>query len=334
MSLTSEAAVAISYTWGEFDRRKVTMGYYAGGGRVELAMGEEWDTLELKVQLSEICPEKQACWLDQLCTPQEEEKLRITLARILIIYRTLGVIVMMPGRPCQYLPRIAAEASEALKMNDWTAAWNVVKELSKCLGSMGLCSYFDRVWTRQEVLYSRRIRLVWTGQEESPCAKSEGEITTLVGYAGLLREKLEPKDKVFLYLDLANRKFFNTIAQLLGFYSGWFSNETYDGPANNEVIIRFLSGESLENPHPVSHGMSVDDQVERFVHRMAFLGTSARTATKVDCPGYEIPEDYKTLGIGRLLENAIRQFEKLHGKSINVCAPAGLFEYSCSERAL
>jgi len=138
------------------------MRYYAGGGRVELAMGEEWDTLELKVQLSEICPEKQACWLDQLCTPQEEEKLRLTLARILNIYRTLGVIVMMPGRPCQYLPRIAAEASEALKMNDWTAAWNVVKELSKCLGSMGLCSYFDRVWTRQEVLYSRRIRLVWT----------------------------------------------------------------------------------------------------------------------------------------------------------------------------
>lgn len=67
---------------------------------------------------------------------------------------------------------------------------------------------------------------------------------------------------------------------------------------------------------------------------MAFLGTSARTATKVDYPGYEIPEDYKTLGIGRLLENVIRQFEKLHGKSINVCAPAGLFEYSYSERAL
>ena len=343
VSLTIEAGVAISYTWGEFNRRKVAIGHYAGGGLVELEFGQEWDNLELKVQLNEICLDRQACWLDQLCTPQDEEKLRLTLARIPTIYRTLDVVVMMPGRPCPCLPRIAAEASEALRMNDWTAAWNVGEELHKCLGSMGLCSYFDRVWTRQEVLYSRRIRLVWNGLEKSSCVKSEGEIKNLVGYAQLLGETLESKDKVFLYLDWANRRFFNTVAQLLGFYSGSFSSETYDGPANNEVIIRFLSGESIENFHPVSHGMSIDDQAERFVHRMAYLGTSARTATKewdyitsvwVDCPGYEIPKDYKTLGIGRLLENAIRQFEKLYGKSINVCAPAGLFEYGCSESAL
>ncbi|KAK0509832.1 hypothetical protein JMJ35_008226 [Cladonia borealis] len=274
---------------------------------------------------------------------KKKEKLRITLARIPSIYRTLDVVILMPGCPCQCLSRIAAEAFEDLKINDWNAAWSVGKELIRCLGSMGLCSYFDRVWTRQEVLYSRRIRLVWTRLEESPCVKPEEELLNLVGYARLLRDRSEKKDKRFLYLDLANRKLFYTMAQLLGFYSASLSNETYDGPANNEVLIQFLSGPSINNGQPISLEMNVDDQIQRFAHRMAFLSTSARTTTKewdyitsvwVDCPGYEIPKDHETVGIARLLENAIRQFEKLHRKSINVCAPAGLFEYGCSERAL
>jgi hypothetical protein len=49
-------------------------------------------------------------------------------------------------------------------------------------------------------------------------------------------------------------------------------------------------------------------------------------AVWVDCPGYRLPSDYKTLKLHELLDDAIRQVEKNYHQSFPVMAIAGLFD--------
>src|SRR2546423_2816847 len=93
--LEKNNAIAISYTWGEFDRRNVLMGHEAGKPqrRLYINLGQEWTILDLWQRLAEIARER-PLWIDQLCIPQKDEEIRLILAKIPAIFRTFHVIAL------------------------------------------------------------------------------------------------------------------------------------------------------------------------------------------------------------------------------------------------
>jgi hypothetical protein len=96
-------AVAISYTWGEFERTRRVVGHNSTGEDVVLTLGAEWNTEDFANRLALLCLERGACWIDQLCFLQGEAEVRESLASITSIYKTLNVVVLMPGAPCRCL---------------------------------------------------------------------------------------------------------------------------------------------------------------------------------------------------------------------------------------
>lgn len=114
-SLERGNATAISYTWGEFDRRNVIVGHDKLGNIVKMQLGREWKTEEVVKTLANICAEEDgsgACWVDQLCIPQDHPELvRRIIGQIPSIYRSFDVIAMMPGRPCKCLGELLSTAT-------------------------------------------------------------------------------------------------------------------------------------------------------------------------------------------------------------------------------
>ena len=98
-------ALAVSYTWEEFDQRDIFTGHDAQGIPVSMNLGQEWDVQDTIVRLAMLCMENgqghglehAGRWIDQLCIKQTSDEIRATLVRIPAIYRTLGVVILMPG---------------------------------------------------------------------------------------------------------------------------------------------------------------------------------------------------------------------------------------------
>lgn len=86
----------------------------------------------------------------------------------------------MPGGLCGCLQQFAALV-DSIKVEDFLTPRDIIKSLmnsvQKCANVFGLCSYFDRLWTRQELLYGRSVRVARTASEEIGCASAE--ISTL-----------------------------------------------------------------------------------------------------------------------------------------------------------
>ena len=87
-------AIAISYTWGEFNRVYKCIGHTPGGAAVTMQLGEEWKIDEVIATLANIGLEeyngasldqegsrqseedvdsKSACWIDQISIVQDDE---------------------------------------------------------------------------------------------------------------------------------------------------------------------------------------------------------------------------------------------------------------------
>src|SRR5438034_10381429 len=98
-----DAAVALSYTWGQFEHTRRLIGHSVDGEPVSLILGAEWDTVDITNCLVRLSLEHGGCWMDQLCMPQKDEELRSALASIPLIYRSLDVVVLLPGAPCKCL---------------------------------------------------------------------------------------------------------------------------------------------------------------------------------------------------------------------------------------
>ncbi|KAB2570231.1 hypothetical protein DBV05_g11076 [Lasiodiplodia theobromae] len=103
-------ATAIPYVWCEFDRRDVPIGHPPGKSEdiIRMNLGIEWVTQDVIHRLAEIAADK-PIWMDQLCIPQNDEKIRRILANIATIYKTFDVAVLMPGHPCACLSLIVKE---------------------------------------------------------------------------------------------------------------------------------------------------------------------------------------------------------------------------------
>ena len=100
IEIRQDNAVAISHTWGEFDRKDRYVGHRQDGTPVYLNLGEVWNVPQDIVRLFELSMDDKAYWIDQLSIPQDNEEIRAALADIPTIYRTLDVVVLMARHPC------------------------------------------------------------------------------------------------------------------------------------------------------------------------------------------------------------------------------------------
>jgi hypothetical protein len=166
-------ARAISYAWGEFDRTQRLIGHNTNGEDCFMTLGQEWDIESFTNRLVLLSFEHRACWIDQLCIPQKDAEIRKALASIPTIYRTLGVVALMPGAPCKCL-RQSLETFRVAKDfgsgDDYSSVMrSIFRDMDRCLNFFPSSSWFNRIWTRQELLYSKRISVVWTETRDAPC---------------------------------------------------------------------------------------------------------------------------------------------------------------------
>lgn len=151
---------AISYTWGEFERRQFTIGHTKSFCPVSVNLGREWHIGHLLRCLVELSKMHDGVWMDPLCMPQGQAVIKATLAIIPDIYRNLHVIVVMPGAVCNCLETIT---NRALELHDTGSSdgdvLSVYRSL-RCLNWIGFSSWFNRIWTWQEFLYSQHVTLL------------------------------------------------------------------------------------------------------------------------------------------------------------------------------
>lgn len=71
-----DQAVAISYTWGKFDRTLVPIGHLNNNGSkiISIELGSEWIVPNFVKRLDSLSS-KSPIWLDQLCIPQKDEEI-------------------------------------------------------------------------------------------------------------------------------------------------------------------------------------------------------------------------------------------------------------------
>lgn len=360
-------AVAISYTWGEFDRTDFVIGHDAAGNVISMNLGSEWDIQDTINTLVHLClengekqgPEHAGVWMDQLCVRQSDDnEIRATLASIPAIYRSLDVVALMPGGLCSCLPRIfqRLEAGTppslvANLLNDMLGGDMSMHSLP-CLNAVGLCSYFDRVWTRQELLYSGAIRIVRTSPEELRCVRDETQARHLSRFGR----------QFFLHCETENRWAFGKLLQRNAafFMNAWDAVEglkradtrdegslytrlsTCRSVEKFTTLIGFLLGRNLERPERYTEGTDVQ-KVIRFLGDLEILGGSTRKATKVrdyivsvwvDCPGYVVPANYKLMDSPSLLEDAVSQLEKNYSVTVQTSWVPGFSTRHLNDSAL
>lgn len=108
-------------------------------------------------------------------------------------------------------------------------------------------------------------------------------------------------------------------------------------------LLRLFSGREIETVKKPDANLDRDIATRLFFMQMVTLGSTSRLATQrwdlvaavwVDCPGYQLPYDYKSKEVGALLEDAVLQLEHNFGTSPTTTAPAGLFSDHCENSGL
>lgn len=161
VDLEEKNAVAISYGWGATQRRRRSIGHHATDEAlpVEMCLGGEWEEPDFVIALHSICAETgQPCWIDQISLVQtDDDAIRVALARIPEIYRTLHVVALLPGAICEC--KLPGAALENLGFVERTGCWN----------NISLLNYFGRLWPRQELQYARQLQARWTSSRILRC---------------------------------------------------------------------------------------------------------------------------------------------------------------------
>lgn len=216
-------AIAISYTWGDFNRQNQAIGHRKPEMQdddtqpnlisVHMELGQEWDVPEFVVALQELCIDSGSIplWIDQLCiAQQDQQEVCLALAQI------PDEVALIPGGLCECILEIMA----MLKASD-----DPIKEVIgsveqidqtyrglSCFNNLAFDPWFTRMWTRQEFLYARHIRLKWTSGDSFPCPRtasivfdghnfkdflpSAEQILDMVPDARLLRERFMEEEGI------------------------------------------------------------------------------------------------------------------------------------------
>ncbi len=384
--------VALSYTWGAFDRKTYVLGHDPGYVKsFDIELGSEWDFNDFKGALVRLCTnlEDGYIWIDQVCMPGTTDERKV-LAAIPHIYRSLKLAVLFPGNHCGCLNELTAFTRNSLASNRGTlqsgsapthaevfAKVRRVQQqiITSCVSIWGFSSYFTRIWTRQELLYARAVQLIWAAEDEIPCVKcnaAELQATT----EALFHGDLEPYNRTFnrpdrdewkdmvpafdqadvdrlptyakrLYESVRAEGKTHTLAagDIMGASSDFFhraSDMLYDfyvGPEADGAapIYAFLLGYSVYRSEATT-----EHTLPTFLNQLGELGLAARSATRIqdyiaavwiDCPGYRLPEDWKTTNVAVLLLDAIWQLEYNHKITLPTTNMAPLVSFFASSMA-
>ena len=191
-------AVAISYTWGEFDCRKVILGHDGHGSVVEVCLGQEWcieDVVQALARIRREHARSRGCWMDQLCLPQMNPvERRDIVMQISDIYRTFRTVVMLCGNTCRCFNALGAlslvRERTNVKLID-TILDAVFRTLQQnCWDPFRVSSYFQRLWTRQEFRYSIEISVVWSSNGTRDCVRSVSDWKSLSPYSQKILQRI------------------------------------------------------------------------------------------------------------------------------------------------
>ena len=287
-------------------------------------------------------------WLDQLCIVQSDEAIRENLAKIPTIFRTFQVVVLMLDHPCKCLHDFIREVkfqgtheSEDLRSK---AFYKCLENYDHCINFTASSSWFRRLWTRQELMYSRSIRCVWASNITPACARKE-ELGTVD--AAHLRPYLALKRQGFLDRGLSAH-----VAGVM-LHSHQLSVQDYAkreikanvvGP--NSVGLgdllpsyEFLNGAALKNASRIAS--SSPDPFGQLRWGILLIAQSfdldlvTRTSTHVqdyvlavfpDWPLYVVPEEPKTHTMHCLMQDTLNQLHAKEGETFLTTAPQGLFD--------
>lgn len=350
VALSQDVGVAISYTWGEFNRTKTAIGHDQNSNVMSLELGAEWDLQDFIVSLEDLSRQYQGCWIDQLCIPQQEKQIIATLASIPTIYRTLDVVALMPGSVCACYDEIVKKralysATELTTRGQVRQQWmtDIYSLSSQCVSAFGIHSYFDRVWTRQELMYSRRFKVAWTNNQISACVKSVKDAPLLGTFAQLSFQQIvaegRPPEGAMQLLRTEAAFFFSKGLTAVAEYANLEDATGYNGPEALAIWVDVVGGQMIESRVPHPEACSVQENLTRFLYQMGRLGLSSRKATQprdyvlsvwVDCPGYRVPENLSSRDPAELLQDALTQMMDNHQVTIASTAPGSLFGNSAA----
>jgi len=266
------------------------------------------------------------------------------LARIPDIYRSLDTIALMPGAICGCLKKFIDTAVDLNQDQTRIRAFILVP--GNCGNAPGLNSYFDRLWTWQEFMYSKRTTVLRTSRTPAKCVRKEADVKHLERFAALRHQRQRneglSESHALREISWANHRLVENGIKLMGAYRAGASltcnckeSCTCEEVSSIKMLFRFLLGQTIENSRRQSE-RNTDEREELilFLHHLQVLGESgwkssnpqdSVLAVGVDCPRYTPPVDSKNMGLPALLEDTILQFERNFRQSPATHAPAGLF---------
>lgn len=239
----------------------------------------------------------------------------------------------MPGRPCRWLEDFLEESRAADAPEDFLDVAMRIERYTQCLNFTARSSWALRLWTRQELMYSRRIRRVWASETVAQCVPQsyrDEDVVNLTPYFAAPHQSLLSQDNIpEVEVGLAlTRRVAKVDAYGMAEIMAYVRSSTI-------AFHQFLGGETLENSSRMPE--SVHDFMREFEFVVQGLDTAngTRTATKprdyilsvwVDCDQYAVPPDFTDLPFGAVLQKALDQMGTNHNWNLLTTSPRGLFE--------
>jgi hypothetical protein len=271
--------------------------------------------------------------IDQLCVPQKDDLLRETLLSIPMFYKSFHVVVLLPGVHCKCLSDsfsnfIHSQDGDVYKLASAATLVSKAVKGMHCPRSNGSCSWGSRIWTSQELRYSRSLVIVWAEEVADFCPTPNvmicaREVRTVVRSQSQNPQIVKNNDfytSIFATLNMDCADLGNSL-QATGrndFFSGstiqWTPDEVgnmRDETYKNLMIAQFLLGHRSKITQSVSRS-----EVNRLLQSCENIGRNRKMATKEQdfivstfpsCARYHLPEGYKTMTVLPLLDDALSQ---------------------------
>ena len=176
-------------------------------------------------------------------------ELRKALEAIPEIYRAFEVYVLLPGSPCGCF-----EGADrfAKSVKDGETEVNLHEELRKwlCWSFLAVYGWSIRIWTRQEMLYARKVRFVWTGATKLDCDAKMKDTANEHGLRSSLSDLDSPwsrPEKLWhhRYRNKVNVRL-RRLDESLQARAHICSSTTYDGPKGFSEQLKIIAQSGLQ----------------------------------------------------------------------------------------
>jgi hypothetical protein len=162
---------ALSYTWGETLRdERSKIGRYPDGSPCEVRLGYEWVIADFVSVLAQLSVDSWL-WMDQIAKRPDMTS-KDVISTFATVYSRCSVVVLLPGHDCPVAHNLKSRCLNAGALNYETAKEYIaqlMEHAAECGWYNPKVRWYSRVWTRQEALYARRIRIVHAGGNSGSC---------------------------------------------------------------------------------------------------------------------------------------------------------------------